>query len=61
MNLKELRIIAFAGILLALFLSIWYLMKTYNEGNPQWMYLILTFGIALLLVQNLNLGGRRKD
>ncbi|WP_425390142.1 hypothetical protein [Ekhidna sp.] len=61
MNLKEMRILAFAGILLVLFLSIWYLMKTYKEGDPQWIYLILAFGIAILLSLNLWTGGRRKD
>ncbi|WP_420577053.1 hypothetical protein [Ekhidna sp.] len=61
MNLNNMRMLAFAGILLALFLSVWYLVKTYNEGNPRWIYLILTFGIAVLLSQNLRSGGRRKD
>ncbi|WP_420316718.1 hypothetical protein [Ekhidna sp.] len=61
MNLKDLRVLAFVGILLALFLSIWYLMKTYEEGEPKWIYLILSFGIAILLAQSLRSGGRRKD
>ena len=61
MNLKEMRAIAFAGIFLVLILSIWYLMKTYREGNPQWIYLIFAFGIAILLVQSIRFGGRRKD
>lgn len=49
------------GIILTLFLSIWYTIKTYNEGNPRWIYLIMAFGIAILLSQNLAKPGRRKD
>ncbi|WP_089356547.1 hypothetical protein [Ekhidna lutea] len=61
MNPKLIRPLAFAGIILALFLSVWYLMKTYKEGNPRWIFLIMAFGIAVLLSQNLRGGGRRKD
>ncbi|MEO9872548.1 hypothetical protein [Ekhidna sp.] len=61
MNLKSLRVLAFAGVILALFLSVWYLMKTYEEGNPRWIYLIMALGIAVLLSQNLRSGARRKD
>jgi hypothetical protein len=53
MNPKALRFFAFAGILLTMFLSVWYLMKTYREGNPRWIFLILAVGVAVLLSQNI--------
>lgn len=59
MNPKALRFFASAGILLTLFLSVWYLMKTYREGNPRWIFLILAVGIAVLLSQNLGRARRR--
>lgn len=59
MNPKGLRFIAYAGIILSLFLSVWYLMKTYNEGNPRWIYLVMAAGVAVLLSQMLG-GGRRR-
>ena len=61
MNLNSMRFIAFMGIILAMILSIWYTIKTYNEGDTQWMYLIMAFGIAILLTQNIFGGGKRKD
>lgn len=61
MNLNSMRFIAFMGIILAMILSIWYTIKTYNEGETQWMYLIMAFGIAILLTQNIFGGGKRKD
>jgi len=53
MNPKTLRFLGFAGILLTLFLSVWYLMKTYREGNPRWVFLVLAMGVVVLLSQNL--------
>ncbi|MEQ9468681.1 MAG: hypothetical protein RLN88_14830 [Ekhidna sp.] len=61
MNPKGIRLLAFAGIILTLFLSMWYLMKTYEEGNPRWIFLIMALGMAVLLSQSLMGGGRRKD
>jgi len=56
-----LRFFAFAGIVLTLILSIWYTIKSYHEGNPKWIYLIMTFGVAILLTTNLIKPGRQKD
>lgn len=53
MNPKTLRLLGFAGILLTLFLSVWYLMKTYNEGNPRWIFLVMAMGVVVILSQNL--------
>ncbi|GAB4250596.1 MAG: hypothetical protein Tsb0034_29790 [Ekhidna sp.] len=60
MNFSSLRFLAFGGIIIAMILSIWYTIKTYNEGNPRWIYLIMAFGIAILLSHNIRVG-RRKD
>ena len=61
MNIKGLRFLAYVGIVLTLVLSVWYTIRTYKEGDTQWMYLIMAFGIAILLSQNLNRPRRRKD
>ncbi|MEO9996953.1 MAG: hypothetical protein ABJI10_05030 [Ekhidna sp.] len=61
MNPRLIRPLAFAGIVLAMVLSMWYLLKTYEEGNPRWIFLIMAFGIAALLSQYLRPKGRRKD
>lgn len=56
-----LRFLAFGGIVLTLILSIWYTIRSYNEGNPRWIYLIMAFGIAILLTTNLIRPGKQKD
>ncbi|MEQ9404128.1 MAG: hypothetical protein RIM99_11105 [Cyclobacteriaceae bacterium] len=60
MTPKGLRFLAYAGIMLTLFLSVWYLMKTYSEGNPRWIYLVLAAGVAVLLSQSIGGTGRRR-
>ena len=59
MNPKGLRFLASAGILMTLFLSVWYLMKTYKDGNPKWVFLIMAVGVVVLLSQSLG-GWMRK-
>ncbi len=59
MNPKALRFFASGGILLAMFLSVWYLMKTYEEGNPRWIFLVIAVGIAVMLSQSLGRARRR--
>ncbi len=61
MDPRLIRPLAFAGVVLAMILSVWYLLKTYEEGNPRWIFLIMALGIAVLLSQNLRPRGRRKD
>jgi len=61
MNSSSLRFLAYTGILITLILSIWYTLRTYQEGNPKWIYLIMTFAISILLSLNLFKSGRRKD
>ncbi|MEP0986380.1 hypothetical protein [Ekhidna sp.] len=61
MDPRLIRPLAFAGIILAMVLSTWYVLKTYREGNPRWIFLVMALGIAVLLSQNLRRGGRRKD
>ncbi|NQZ77800.1 MAG: hypothetical protein HRT61_17095 [Ekhidna sp.] len=61
MDPRQLRAIAFIGIVIAMVLSTWYLIKTYQEGNPRWIFMVMAFGIASLLSQYLRVGGRRKD
>ena len=55
------RFLAFAGILITFFLSIWYTLKTYNEGDTQFIYLFMSFGIAILLFNSVVRPGKRKD
>lgn len=56
-----LRFLALTGIILTLILSIWYTIRSYNEGNTRWIYLIMAFGIAILLTTNLIKPGKQKD
>jgi hypothetical protein len=53
MNPTQLRVLSYVGIVLVLALSIWYLIRTYQEGNPRWYFLIMAMGIAILLSYNL--------
>ncbi|MEM6642080.1 MAG: hypothetical protein AAF616_03790 [Bacteroidota bacterium] len=61
MNTSSLRFLAYLGIIVTLVLSIWYTLRTYNEGNPKWIYLVMSFSIAILLSYNLFRPGRRKE
>jgi len=49
MNPKQLNGISTVGVLVSLVLSIWYLIKTYQAGNPKWYFLIMACGIAIML------------
>ncbi|MEP0368663.1 MAG: hypothetical protein ABJN36_12255 [Cyclobacteriaceae bacterium] len=53
MNTKVLRALSYVGITIVMFFSIWYTLKTYREGDPKWNFMILGFGIAILLGMNL--------
>lgn len=53
MNPQIIRALSYVGIVLVLVLSIWYLLRTYQEGNPRWYFLIMAMGIAILLSYNL--------
>lgn len=55
------KLIAYLGILLTLILSVWYTVRTYNEGDTKWIYLIMSFAISIMLALNLFKTGRRKD
>ncbi len=55
------RFLAFSGVMLTLILSIWYTIKTYKDGDTKWIYLIMAFGIAILLTTNLIGPGKQKD
>lgn len=59
MNPKALRAFAYMGIIVVLFFSIWYTIKTYNEGETKFNFMILAFGIAILL--GINLIKQRRD
>lgn len=59
MNPKALRAFAYLGVIIVLFFSVWYTMKTYNDGEPKWNFMILAFGIAILLGTNLIKGRKR--
>ncbi|MDE0472442.1 MAG: hypothetical protein OXH57_10915 [Ekhidna sp.] len=61
MDIRTLRFLAFTGIIFTLVLSIWYTIKTYYEGNLRLIYLIMAFGIAILLTTNLIRPDRQKD
>jgi len=61
MNPKSLRAIAYVGVLVTLVLSVMYFMRTLSEGNPRWIFMIMAFGIAILLSLNLFMIGKRKD
>jgi len=49
MNPKQINSIATVGVLISLVLSVWYLIKTYQAGNPKWYFLIMSCGIAIML------------
>jgi hypothetical protein len=58
MNPQALRFLSYVGITVVLFFSIWYTLKTYHAGDPKWNFMILGFGIAILLGLNLVKGKR---
>ncbi len=49
MNPNQIRALSYVGIVLVLILSVWYLLRTYQEGNPRWYFLIMAMGIAIML------------
>lgn len=53
MNQKAIRAFSYLGITVVMFLSIWYTLKTYRAGDPKYNFMILAFGIAILLGMNL--------
>ncbi len=53
MNPKAIRFFSYVGITVVMFFSVWYTLKTYREGEPKWNFMILGFGIAILLGLNL--------
>ena len=53
MNPKMINFFSYASITAVMFFSVWYTMKTYHEGEPKWNFMILGFGIAILLGLNL--------
>ena len=60
MNPKQLRAISFIGILVALVMCIWYLLKTYQDGDTKWYFLIMAMGILMLLSYQTMSGGKKK-
>jgi len=58
MDFKFLKAISLVGVVVAMILSAYYVVKTYQEGNPRWYFLVMTMGIALLLT--FNLFGKKK-
>lgn len=53
MNPKALKFFSYITITAVMFFSVWYTMKTYRDGDPRWNFMILGFGIAILLGLNL--------
>ncbi|MCP4460145.1 MAG: hypothetical protein GY816_19290 [Cytophagales bacterium] len=61
MERKSLNAISTVGVIISLVLSVWYLIKTYQAGNPKWYFLIMACGIAIMLAYGAaaNRGKRR--
>lgn len=49
---KTLRLIGTLGGILVLFLATTEFMRSFNEGSTKWNYLLMIFGMAIILVYN---------
>lgn len=49
MDPRMLRAISFVGIFIALFLCIYYVLKTHQQGETKWYFLVMAMGILMLL------------
>ncbi len=58
MNRNFLRGIATAASVVVLVMCLWYVWKTYREGEPRWYFLVMGMGIAMMLIYGVM--GRRK-
>ena len=59
MNPKTLRLLSMLGITIVMIMSGLYAYRTWQRGETRWYFLILSIGIAMLLVFNL-MGKRRR-
>jgi hypothetical protein len=53
MNPRVLKSLSYAGVTFVMIVSFLYTYKTYEAGAPKWNFMILGFGIAILLGINL--------
>ena len=53
MNPNTLKYFSYLGVTVVMLLSGAYFYKTWQKGEPRWYFLIMTFGIALILLYNL--------
>ncbi|WP_258105398.1 hypothetical protein [Marinoscillum sp. MHG1-6] len=53
MNPNTLKKLSYVGLTIVMIVSLWYSYKSYSEGDPKYNFVILGFGIAILLGINL--------
>lgn len=53
MNPKTVGPLSYVGLTIVMIASLMYTFKTYENGAPKWNFMILGFGIAILLGMNL--------
>lgn len=53
MDPRTLRTLSYIGVTLVMVLSLYYGYSSYIRGEPKWNFMILGFGIAILLTINL--------
>ncbi|MEQ8338524.1 MAG: hypothetical protein RIA62_14305 [Cyclobacteriaceae bacterium] len=59
MNPRTLRFLSLVGIFAVMILSGMYGYRTWIEGETRWYFVILSIGIAMLLIFNL-MGGKKR-
>lgn len=53
MNPNTLKFLSYLGVTVVMALSGAYFLKTWQKGEPRWYFMVMAFGIALLLSYNL--------
>ncbi len=53
MDPRTLRSLSYTGVTLVMVISLYYFYTSWVKGEPKWNFMILGFGIAILLTINL--------
>lgn len=59
MNPRQLRAISFAGTIIALVLCVYYVLRTYQQGETRWYFLVMAMGILMMLSYQV-MGNRKR-
>lgn len=59
MNIKRLSRYGIIGGLIVIFLAMDHFIRTYEQGTPKWIYLVLSCGMAIVLFNTLFVKRRR--